>query len=55
MREAVEQIGTEVFVYSALERMLSAEDVMSELETVMAGIEGKIDETYAATRRPTGV
>ena len=55
MRETVQQIGREVFVYSALERMLSAEDVMSELQTVIAGIESKIDETYAATHRPTGL
>ena len=47
MREAVEHIGREVFVYSALERMLSAEDVMSELKTVIGGIESKIDEIYA--------
>lgn len=51
----MQQIGREVFVYSAVERMLAAEDVMSELETVIAGIESKIDAKYAATHRPTSL
>ena len=52
----MQQIGREVFVYSALERMLSAEDIASELETVIDGIENNIDElSYATTHRSTGL